>query len=631
MALVEKANINLTLRCNLALALCGTVFFLVIARLWYLQIIKGDYFRDRSENNRIRTVYIPPPRGLIYDRYGKVLVKNRPSFNVELVSEDSPDPRAALATLAKILSVPPETYLDRLQNQPKRRRFEPKLILKDVNREVVAKVLARSYQMPGVVINVGPAREYLYGEFASHILGYIREITHDQLVDERFNNQSYLYRQGDIVGQYGIESRWELDLQGRRGVQGVIVNANGVRIGESSYEPEISGGSISLTIDFDVQKAADDALKDKRGAIVALDPDTGEILAISSAPGFDPNAFTGELSPTFWRELVTGSERKLNNRAVQGAYPPGSVFKVFMAAAALSEGVVTEDTRVNCPGYFTVGSRVFRCHKKEGHGSVNLHEAIIKSCDVYFYTVGTRLGVDRIHDYAKKFGLGELTGLDLVTETPGLVPSTEWKRRYFKNPEMKKWYPGETPSVSIGQGAVTLTPLQIARGLAALINGGHLKRPRLVMGGETSSGSWSYEPGPNDSQGETGIEPWVVKVVEAGMEGVVSDPGGTGHRAALSKEFNVAVAGKTGTAQAVGADSGLKGKHYEDHAWFAGYAPAEAPEIVVVALLENGGHGGVASAPLVKQVMEAYFRKECQVEPSKCRISALPEEATKKP
>ncbi|MBX7138485.1 MAG: penicillin-binding protein 2 [Oligoflexia bacterium] len=619
-AAIDRPSFNLGRRVNAALVIAAVVLFTVALRLWYLQVLKGSYFRDRSENNRIRTVFIPPPRGVIFDRWGQPVVRNRPAFNIEFVSEDSPNPSESLKALGEILSLDPAELKERLNNQSKRRRFEPKILLKDVSRDVVAKVAAHNYQLPGVVINVVPARDYMYGTFASHILGYIREITRPQLENSEFQGRGYLYRQGDLVGQYGIESKWEADLQGKRGMRGVIVNANGVRIGEASFESEMPGNSVNLTIDYDVQKAADEALKDKKGAIVALDPKSGEVLAISSAPAFDPNLFAGEISAQDWARLVTGKEKVLNNRAVQGSFPPGSVFKIFMSVAALSEGVINTKERINCPGHFSMGSRVFRCHKKEGHGAVNLIQAIQQSCDVFFYTVGNRLGVDRIHDYATLFGLGQLSGLDLVTEAPGLVPSTAWKKAYFRKPEMQKWYPGETPSVSIGQGAVTLTPLQIARGLAAVVNGGTLFRPRLILGGESSAGKWRFADFNSEVPVRTGIDPEVLKVVREGMEAVVNIPGGTGKRAQLDPIFNVTVAGKTGTAQVIGADAVKGGDHQDDHAWFAGYAPAEDPEIVVVALYENGGHGGVASAPLSKAVMEAYFRKQCTVPGGKCRM-----------
>lgn len=598
----DKPAVNIPWRVNVALSICCFVFFIIILRLWYLQILRGDYFREQSENNRLSTVYIPAPRGIIFDRHGKPLVANRPAFDIELVEEDSPRPKETIKRVAEILGLPVEELTKRPQ-QSKRRRFEPRLLLHDVSRDTLAKISAHRYELPGVVINVDPARQYLFGGFAAHVLGYIREITKSQLESSQYSG----YRSGDLVGQFGIESKWEKYLQGKRGVQLVIVNATGTRIGESSFEPEESGHDITLTIDYNVQKAADDALAGKRGAIVAMDPRNGEILALSSSPGFDPNVFTGELSSEEWRVLNSGKEKRLNNRAVQGTYPPGSVFKIFMSVAALAEGVVTKNERVFCPGFLRFGNRSYRCHKHSGHGWVDLRDSLVQSCDVYFYTVGQRLGVDRIHEYATKFGFGVPTKLELAEEAKGLIPSTEWKRRAFRNPGDQKWYPGETLSVAIGQGAVTVTPLQSTRALAALVNGGRLLRPYLVKMIASKEGPFRDDSFGPQEDGRLELDASIVNAVRSGLVGVVSDKRGTGHRAALDKSANISVAGKTGTAQVVSLSLGSSAEHHNDHAWFSGYAPADNPTIVVTALVENGGHGGVAAAPLVRQVMEAHF------------------------
>ncbi|MBN8548420.1 MAG: penicillin-binding protein 2 [Deltaproteobacteria bacterium] len=598
----DKPAVNIQWRVNIALGLCCISFFVIVLRLWYLQILRGEYFREQSENNRLSTVYVPAPRGIIYDRSGKPLVANRPAFDIELVEEDSPKPKETIRRLAEILGLPPENLTARPQ-QNKRRRFEPRLLLHDVDRDTLAKVAAHRYELPGVVINVDPARQYLFGGFAAHVLGYIREITKSQLESSQYSG----YRSGDLVGQFGVESRWEKYLQGKRGVQLVIVNASGTRIGESSFEPEESGHDVTLTIEYATQKAAEDALAGKRGSIVAMDPRTGEVLALASSPGFDPNVFTGELTGEEWKELNSGKEKRLNNRAMQGTYPPGSIFKTFMAVAGLTEGVVTKNERIFCPGYLHFGNRNYGCHKKSGHGSVDLKEALVQSCDVYFYTVGQRLGVDRIHEYATKFGFGMPTKLELAEEAKGLIPSTEWKRRAFKNPGDQKWYPGETLSVAIGQGAVTVTPLQATRALAALVNGGRLLRPYLVKAVGSKDGSFHDDTFGPQEEGKVDLDPEVLATVKAGLVGVVNDPRGTAHRAQLDKSANVVVAGKTGTAQVVSLNMGSGAEHHNDHAWFSAYAPADNPTIVVTALVENGGHGGVAAAPLVRQVMEAHF------------------------
>jgi penicillin-binding protein 2 len=599
----EKSPIDIPLRVNIAIGLCVICLSLVILRLWYLQVLKGEFFRERSENNRLSTVYVPAPRGQITDRAGIPLVSNRQSINVELVQEDSPNPKETIARLASILDLPATELIEKSQYTRKRRRFEPRLLLKDVSRDTLALVAARRYQLPGVIVNVEPTRDYLHGDFAAHILGYIREITKDQLESPRYAG----YRLGDIVGQFGLESRWEPLLQGQRGVQKVIVNARGIRIGESSFEPEVGGSTVTLTIDYETQKAADEVLKDKKGAVIAMDPRTGEILAMSSAPRFDPNMFTREINPEQWRDLQSPSKKKLNNRATQGGYPPGSVFKVMMAAAALAEGVIGPNDRIFCPGFLRFGSRNYRCHKKAGHGAVDMREAMVQSCDVYFYTVGQRLGVDRIHDYALRFGLGRPTQVDLGEEVSGIIPSTEWKRRYFRDPENQKWYPGETLSVAIGQGAVVTTPLQITRAIAALVNGGRLLKPYLVKGITATEGSFDDDQFVTEEQGKLDIDPAILNRIRESMVGVVNAPNGTGKRSQIPTRPDIVVAGKTGTAQVAALEHGDK-EQFKDHAWYTAYAPADNPSIVVTALIENGGSGGAVAAPLVRQVLEAYFR-----------------------
>jgi penicillin-binding protein 2 len=613
MGFYEKQNISLTSRVQACLIFVAVIFLVLALRLWYLQIVKGDFFRAQSENNRLRNIYIPPPRGLILDRNGEELVRNRSAYNVELVVEDSPNPDSTVRSLAKIIGLPEESLLESLKDQKKRRAFEPKILLRDVSRDIVAKIAANKYELPGVLINPVSTREYVYGSTASHVLGYIREISKSQL-----DNSSFVgYRSGDMVGQFGIEQQWEKVLQGRRGIQIIVVNALGFRIGDSSFEPErvgvpeLIGSSVTLTLDLDVQRAADQALEGKRGAIVALNPNTGEVLALASAPSFDPNEFARGIDGEAWQKLTSGSERALTNRATQGAYHPGSVFKIFMSLAGLAEGprFMSTSERVFCPGSMQVGSRRFRCHKHAGHGAVNHTEAMEQSCDVWFYEIGLRLGVDKIHEYSTRVGLGEKTGLNLGDEVSGLIPSTEWKKRAFKKKEDQKWYLGETPSVSIGQGAVTTTPIQIARSVAAVINGGQVLKPWLVKKLESADGNMLDDDfGPEKIRG-LDVDPKLLNVVMKDLEAVVSGPKGTGKKSSIYEEYGVHVAGKTGTAQVVALEHGSKTGEFADHAWFVGYAAADKPEIVVVALIENGGGGGSAAAPLVKKVLQAYYYK----------------------
>lgn len=602
MAYSERPALNVTPRVWIALGISALCLLILALRLWHLQIIRGNFFRDRSENNRLRMVYVPPPRGLILDRNGEVLVRNRPSFNIDFVSEDSPDPEMTVRALAAITAHPVEELLEKLSRPGKRRMYEPKLLLRDVSRDMVARVTAQRYRLPGVVVSVVPARDYIHGDLAAHGIGYIREISGEQLKNPLYAG----YRMGDVIGQYGVEAKYERYLQGERGSQAVIVNAAGNKIGEAYSHLALPGSDVMLTIDRRLQEIADRALNGKKGAVVAMNPTNGDILAMASAPRFAPSLFTAEVSKEAWADITDPRGNKLANRVSQGVYPPGSVFKIFVALAALAEGVVTPSEKFYCRGYLTFGKRKFRCHKHSGHGSVDLFDAMVQSCDVYFYTVGQRLGVDRIYQYAHDlFEFGEPTGLGIGDEASGLIPSTAWKAKYFRNPADKKWYPGETLPVSIGQGAITTTPLQIARGVSAVVNGGKIIKPRLVRKVVASDGRVLEEaPSGPEVTRTIDIPADIVEKVKKSMVGVVLDKRGTGRKAALPESSGIAVGGKTGTAQVASKESGIKD---EDHAWFAGYAPADNPQIVVAAIIENGGHGGAEAAPVVQDVLSAYF------------------------
>jgi penicillin-binding protein 2 len=445
-------------------------------------------------------------------------------------------------------------------------------------------------------------RDYPFGQLAAHTLGYVREISAEQLKSPAYQG----YRSGEVIGQAGIESSFERYLRGERGAQAVIVNARGTKIGEAYFQPEIPGSDVHVTLDRGLQSVAEEALAGRKGSVVVLNAHTGEILALVSSPAFHPGIFTGEIPKDVWSDLVDSKTSKLSNRALQGAFPPGSVFKIFVAAGALSEGVTDMNETTFCPGFLKFGKRAFRCHKHSGHGTTSLYEAMVQSCDVYFYTIGQRLGVDRIHHYAHElFGFGEAIGLDGMEESDGLIPSTRWKATYFKDPENKRWYPGETLPVAIGQGAVSTTPVQVARAMAAVVNGGKLVKPRLVSRVVAADGRILEQraPGP-DVVRVLDIEPAILEHLRRSLVGVVEDKRGTGHRAALPSESGIGVGGKTGTAQVVSRESGDR---VEDHAWFAGFAPADKPEVVAVALVENGGHGGEAAAPIVRKVFMQYF------------------------
>jgi penicillin-binding protein 2 len=596
--MLERPQVNLALRGQGARILIGFVFAVFIVRLWYLQILRGDYYREQSENNRLQTIFVQPPRGTITDRNGVVLANTRPSFNIELVPEATSDPKGTVVKLAQFLNIDPTPLLEKLANLPRRRRYEPRVLVKDATREQVAKVLARRPELPGLAVSALPARQYPLGTVASHVLGYVREISRDQLDKAEFRT----YRIGDIVGQYGLEGHLEKYLQGKRGIRRIIVNAVGTKIGEASGEMESPGHTVETTLDVNVQRAAEKALGDRSGAVVALDPNTGEVLALVSKPGFDPNAFVGEMSPSLWRELSSGESRPLQNRAVQGAYAPGSVFKIFMQYAGLAEGVIGINDGPRCLGSYKFGSRTYNCHKRDGHGPVDLYSSLVLSCDVYFYVLGQRLGVDRIHEYATLFGFGRKTGLELVDENPGLIPSSRWKLARFG----ERWYPGETLSVAIGQGATLTTPIQVANAVAAFVNGGKLYRPYLVKKIVSTEGGFIDDDYSPRLIKDLKLDKHAVEAIKRGMVGVVEDPRGTGKKASL-KEFGITVGGKTGTAQVVSLAFHKKGTKLDHHAWFVGYAPAEDPKIVVVALVEHGGGGGANAAPVVRETMKAFF------------------------
>lgn len=600
---IDRNTLNLGVRVKIALAVIFCSFFVIALRLWYLQVLKGEYFRNRSENNLLRLIYVPAPRGEILDRNGRIIADNRPAYNIDYVGDDGPQADSTLQRLAEVSGMPLEMLRERMKNQSRRRRFEPKLLMRDIDRDLLARIAVRRHDLPGVAISVVPTRRYVTGEMTAHVVGYLREITREQLESSGYPG----YRAGEMVGQYGIEREWEAILHGETGVQAVIVNAAGQRIGERSSQPEHPGHNLVLTIDMKLQEAAFNAMQGVRGGIVALDPETGEVLAMVSAPSFDPNVFSGEVGGDAWRELTGGRERRLSNRVTQGEYHPGSVFKIHMALAGLIEGAVNPQQRVFCPGHYFFGGRAFKCHKHAGHGSVDLRDALVLSCDVYFYTLAHQLGIDRIHRYATALGLGEPTGLEWAQERPGLIPSPAWKRRYFRNPGDQKWYPGETISVGIGQGAVTVTPLQLARSLAAIVNGGKLLRPYIERKITRSDGETFDDHFSGQELGSIELPPRVLNPVKDALVGVVSDARGTGRRSALPPDYRIQVAGKTGTAQVGTLGLEKQAQHLNDHAWFAAYAPADKPKIVVVALIENGGHGGAEAAPRVRQVMEAFF------------------------
>ncbi len=586
-------------RCRWVYLLVALAFVGILARLTDLQVADGERYSYLSENNRIRIKRILGTRGMVYDQRGELLVDSRPSFDLLFVPEDSDDPDTTLRKLASVLGRKEKDLISAYRENKSRSAFDDIVLGKDVDWPTVVAVETHQLDLPGVNLRVRPRRNYADGPVGAHVLGYLGEIGPKQL--KAFRDEGY--ELGDEIGQYGLEKKWERYLRGKGGGQQVEVDALGRRVRVISEVISGPGYTVHLTLDRKLQQAAHDALQGKEGSIVVLDVRHGGILAMASTPSFDPNIFARGINVDEWRTLIKDRLRPLSNRAIQGQYPPGSTFKIIMAIAGLEEDAIKPDAKISDPGYFPFGNRNFRDWKKEGHGSVDLHKSLVESCDVYYYQLGIRLGVDRIAKWARAFGLGEKSGAVLDDEKSGLVPDTVWKRKRFRQP----WYPGETPSVAIGQGYLTTTPLQLANMMAAVANGGTLYRPRLVNRVESINGETVFEQGPEvirtiDMKAET------LTRVRKALFDVVNGPTGTGKGARTPL---ITVAGKTGTSQVIE----MKGAYLKneklayfnrDHAWFVSYAPAENPQIAIAILIEHGGGGGAAAAPVAKIVAEKY-------------------------
>jgi penicillin-binding protein 2 len=559
-----------------------------------LQVVHGDHYSNLAENNRVRLIRVPSSRGIIYDRKGEVLVTSQPSFDLSLIPEDSPDMDRAILNLAGQIGIPPAEIEGKVAESKGIPPYGGIIVRRDLGWEEVARIEARQIELPGVHLFVFPRRSYPYGSIAAHMIGYTGEVTQSGL--RRLKGEDY--RMGDEVGLFGIEKSWEAFLRGEPGGQQIEVDALGRRLRVLHEVPEVPGYNLVLTVDRDLQLKAEEKLAGKEGAIVVLDVNDGSLLAMASSPSFDPNHFARGLSSGEWEKLRGNRLNPMTNRAVQGQYPPGSTFKIIMAAAALEEGVIDPTTKFYDSGGLAFGNRVFRCWKPGGHGWVDLHKAIVQSCDVYFYHVGQRLGVDRIARYARAFGLNQKTGIALDHEKAGLVPDSGWKKSQFRQP----WFPGETLSVAIGQGYLVVTPIQMAVMMAAVANGGTLYRPWYVRRVETHDGIEirRYQP---EVLGGLPIQKSTLEILHRALGDVVESGVGTGGAARVE---GVRVAGKTGTAQVIQG----RGQSYQtrDHAWFVAFAPLEKPEVALAVVVEHGGHGGTAAAPVAREILKEYFR-----------------------
>ena len=595
---------SLTIRLSVVQYLVAVLFAALAVAFWVFQIAQHQKFLETAENNRTRKLPLPAPRGVLLDREGKVLVANQSTLNIGLIREQTRSVPEVLRMLAAATGADEAELRETVSRHRRDPIYRPIVLIENATWPQVAAMLARRLELPGVFYQEVPARKYPAADMAAHVFGYVSEVTDGQL--QRADYQGI--EPGSIVGQAGVELAYNSRLMGIDGNKTVVVNSVGREVKELDVNPPVMGRPLQLTIDGDVQKSIEDAFAASgfNGAAVVLDPRNGEVLGFTSRPSYDPNAFAAGIDRTAWAALNTDSLKPLQNRALQGRYSPGSTFKMAVGLAGLEEGVVTPGFQVHCAGGANFYGRRFACWKKGGHGTVNLKSAIEQSCDVYFYTVGNMLGVDRINKWATLFGLGVKSNIDLPNELQGLVPSTEWKAKYTKE---KKWYPGETISVSIGQGQVAVTPVSMAVYAATLANGGTRITPHLVKAMDDGTGLKPV-PAPKP-QSVVDVTPEKLEAIRQGMWGVVNGAG-TGGRARVVGHD---VCGKTGTAQVISnqariiAQARNKNVDYRDNGWFVFFAPRDNPQVAGVVFLEHGIHGPNA-AQVAHHILETFFAKQ---------------------
>ncbi len=579
-------------------------FAILITRLWYLQIQQGEEYTRLAQNNRVRHLEVVAPRGNILDRKGREVVTNRPSFNVVWVREGNRVDDNLLKRIALILGVDISELLARTRKMVGTPGHIPIRLAEDLTWDKVAYIENNRMELPGIKIEVIPQRVYHYGNLASHVIGYLGEINQKELFRSVAEDD---YKSGDMIGKMGLEKLREKDLRGEKGKHYMEVNALGFEQRNLKGLEPLPGNDLRLTLDVDLQHAAEELMmkEEKSGAVVAIEVNSGRLLMLASSPVLELDKFLGGISIKNWQAMLDNPYHPLINKIVHGQYPPASTYKIVTAVAALAEGVVTPDTSVYCPGHYRFGNRTYRCWKHSGHGAVNLKRALSESCDVYFYQIGQRLGVNRLASYANRLGLGKKTGVEMEHEKSGLIPTAEWKMKRYGRP----WQEGETLSIAIGQGFNLVTPLQLALMTATVANGGILYKPSLIETVRDPDGRIVEQFKPTvvdrfDGQGHN------LQIVKEALIEAVNGRHGTARKARLK---NITVAGKTGTAQVVRLKQYKHLKEedipykYRDHAWFTCFAPAEKPEIAVTVLVEHGLHGGSAAAPIAKAVLEKYF------------------------
>ncbi len=604
----RDANQKFQSRLSTASVLMLIAFFTLILRFFWLGVVQSGYYSTRAEDNRLALVPVVPNRGLIFDRNGVLMATNTSAYTLEIVPGRAGPIDETIEGLSKVVTIEGKDKRRFKQLLREAKTFESIPIRSRLTEEEVARFAAQRYKFPGVEVRARLFRSYPLGETASHALGYMGRINTRDLerIDEE--GQAANYRGTDHIGKTGLEQRYEFEMHGTSGFESVEVDAGGRGIRVLSRTPPVSGNNLNLTIDAKLQQVAETAFGKRRGALVAIDPENGEILALVSMPTYDPNLFVDGIRSDDWDVLNTDINKPLLNRAIYSAYPPGSTFKPFMALGALTAGKRTPQQSISDPGYFNFGNHTFRDDKKGGHGMVNMYTSIVHSCDTYYYVLANEWGIEGLSDFMGRLGFGSKTGIDIDGESRGILPSPAWKERRFKRPEQQKWYAGETISIGIGQGYNSYTMMQLAQATAMLANNGVGYKPHLVRS-ITDPRSGEVRQIPLEKTHEVALKPEHVEVIKNAMVGVNKE--GTGTKAFAGAKY--VAAGKTGTAQVFS----LKGGTYShggtkeflrDHALFIAFAPADKPKIALAVIVENAGFGATSAAPITRQVFDYYLQ-----------------------
>ncbi|HET7831879.1 MAG TPA: penicillin-binding protein 2 [Gallionella sp.] len=603
----QRELYNFRVRLTVSMGFVLVLMAILLLRFIYLQLVRHEYYHTLAESNRISIVPIVPNRGLILDRKGVVLAQNFSGYTLEITPNKVADLEATINQLAELVEITPKDRKRFKKLLAERRNFETLIIRNRLSDEEVARFAAQQYRFPGVEIKARLFRDYPFGEKTAHLIGYIGRINQADADDLEANDQAANYLGSDYIGKTGLEQSYETELHGTTGVEQVEVDSGGRAVRMLSRTPPVSGNTLVLSIDAKLQEIAEESFGNYRGALIAIDPNNGEVLAFVSKPGYDPSLFIDGIDQQSWDDLNNSPDKPMVNRALNGAYPPGSTFKPYMALAALTLGKRQPEQTIHDPGFFNFGNHTFRDDKKGGHGAVDMYKSIVESCDTYYYQLANDMGIDGISGFMRQFGFGQRTGIDIQGESEGVLPSQEWKKKRFRKPEQQKWYAGETISIGIGQGYNAYTPMQLAQAVTTLANNGTMYRPHLVRDiTDTRTGK------------KTLIEPKVLRtiplkqenidVIKRAMVGVNKE--GTGARAFAGAEY--VSGGKTGTAQVFS----LKGEKYaegrvkqelRDHALFIAFAPADQPKIALAILVENGGFGATTAAPIARKVLDYYL------------------------